>query len=387
MTFEFENTKTIGAKMKVMGVGGAGCNAINGMIEQRLEGVEFISVNTDLQALEYNKASYKIQIGNTITKGLGAGANPEIGRKSAEEDKEHVINALSNTDLVFITAGMGGGTGTGAAPIIAEIARDLGALTVGIITKPFHFEGKKRMRRAEEGIQQMKDRVDTLIIIPNNRLLSVVSKDTLIEDAFKTADTILTQATRGISDLINIPGLINLDFADVKTIMYGMGDALFGIGTATGEKRAVEAAQNAISSPLLEDVSISGAEGVLVNITGGRDLTLYEVNEATSVIFEAAGSDANIIFGAVIDEMMKEEIRITVIATGFDKKPRKIFDKTDTKFIDFTRYPGKGLDKKPAFQRLNTVNSDGMLNKETEEVESFISDDLDIPTFLRKQMD
>ncbi|RKY83535.1 cell division protein FtsZ [candidate division KSB1 bacterium] len=386
MTFEFEENHTVGAKMKVVGVGGAGCNAVNGMIEQRLDGVEFISVNTDLQALEYNKASYKIQIGKNVTKGLGAGANPEIGRKAIEEDKELIINSLSNTDMVFITAGMGGGTGTGAAPVIAEIAKDLGALTVGIVTKPFHFEGRKRMKRAEEGIEEMKEKVDTLIIIPNNRLLSVVSKDTLLHDAFKTADMILTQATRGISDLINIPGLINLDFADVKSVMYGMGDALFGIGSASGEKRAVEAAHNAISSPLLEDVSINGAEGVLINITGGRDLTLFEVNEATSVIFDAAGSDANIIFGAVIDEMMKDEIRITVIATGFNKYNRKIIDKTETRFIDFTRNSSKILER-PTFARNNKSNKNVILNKEKEEVEAFISDDLDIPTFLRKQMD
>jgi len=386
MTFEFEDIKTIGAKMKVIGIGGAGCNAINGMIDQRLEGVEFISVNTDLQALEFNKASYKIQIGNNLTKGLGAGANPEIGKKAAEEDKELIINSLQNTDMVFITAGMGGGTGTGAAPIVAEIARDLGALTVGIVTKPFQFEGRKRMKRAEDGIEQMKENVDTLIVIPNNRLLSIVSKDTTLQEAFKTADMILTQAVRGISDLISIPGLINLDFADVKTVMYGMGDALFGIGHSSGEGKAVEAAQNAITSPLLEDVSINGAEGVLVNITGGKDMALFDVNEAISVIFDAAGSEANIIFGAVIDEMMKEEIRITVIATGFNKQPRKFFDKSETKFIDFTRHPGRGAEKKPAFQRANN-NLDGVFNKEEVEVEPFLNDDLDIPTFLRKQMD
>ena len=306
------------ARIKVIGVGGGGGNAINTMISCRLEGVDFVAANTDLQALESNQAQIKIPLGSRLTKGLGAGANPEIGRNAAMEDRERIAEVLQGADMVFVTAGMGGGTGTGAASVIAEVARELGALTVGVVTKPFGFEGKKRRRNAEEGILNLARAVDTLITIPNERLLSVAGQKTTMLDAFRKADDVLLNAVQGISDLITIPGLINVDFADVKTIMSSMGRALMGTGRASGERRAIEAAQQAISSPLLEDVSITGATGILINITGGTDLTLFEVNEASSLIQEAAHEDANIIFGSVIDPNICDEVRITVIATGFD---------------------------------------------------------------------
>src|SRR5438309_2558313 len=307
------------AKILVIGVGGGGGNAVNTMISGNLDGVEFVVANTDMQALEANMAPHKIQLGNALTKGLGAGANPEIGRRSAEESMQSIADLISGADMVFVTAGMGGGTGTGAAPVIAQIARDCGALTVGVVTKPFGFEGKKRARQAVEGIERLGAAVDTLITIPNDRLLSVAGQKTTMLDAFRKADDVLLNAVQGISDLITIPGLINVDFADVKTIMSNMGRALMGTGRASGERRAVEAAQQAISSPLLEDVSITGATGILINITGGPDLTLFEVNEASSLIQEAAHPDANIIFGSVIDANFIDEVRITVIATGFDR--------------------------------------------------------------------
>lgn len=306
------------AKIKVIGVGGGGGNAINTMILSRLEGVDFIAANTDLQALESNQAQIKIPLGSKATRGLGAGANPDIGRQAACEDRDRIAEVLQGADMVFVTAGMGGGTGTGAAPIIAEVARELGALTVGVVTKPFGFEGKKRRRHADEGIAALAAAVDTLITIPNERLLMVAGQKTTMLDAFRKADDVLLNAVRGISDLITIPGLINVDFADVKTIMSNMGRALMGTGRAGGERRAIEAAQQAISSPLLEDVSITGATGILINITGGPDLTLFEVNEASTLIQEAAHEDANIIFGSVIDPSIGDELRITVIATGFD---------------------------------------------------------------------
>ncbi len=307
------------AKIKVIGVGGGGGNAISTMIQGRLEGVDFVAANTDLQALETNQAAIKIPLGGKLTRGLGAGANPEIGRSAAMEDRDRIAEVLEGADMVFVTAGMGGGTGTGAAPIIAEVARELGALTVGVVTKPFPFEGKKRRRQAEEGIINLARAVDTLITIPNERLLSVAGQKTTMLDAFRKADDVLLNAVQGISDLITIPGLINVDFADVKTIMSNMGRALMGTGRACGERRAMEAAQQAISSPLLEDVSITGATGILINITGGPDLTLFEVNEASSLIQEAAHDEANIIFGSVIDPSIVDEVRITVIATGFDQ--------------------------------------------------------------------
>lgn len=307
------------AKIKVVGVGGGGNNAVNRMIVAGLQGVDFISVNCDAQALLLSKAQNRIQIGEKLTKGLGAGANPEIGQKAAEESRDIIIEQLRGADMVFVTAGMGGGTGTGAAPIVAECAREAGALTVGVVTKPFSFEGKRRMNQAEAGIVTLKERVDTLITIPNDRLLQVIDRRTSMIDAFRIADDVLRQGVQGISDLISVPGLINADFADVKTIMSNAGSALMGIGTATGDNGAVAAAEAAIKSPLLE-ASIEGARGVLFNITGGKDLSLFDVTEASNIITEAVDPDANIIFGAVIDEKLDDEIRVTVIATGFNGK-------------------------------------------------------------------
>jgi len=308
----------LGAKIKVIGVGGGGGNAVNRMIQAGIKGVEFLVANTDLQAMRNSLAPVKLQIGGKLTKGLGAGANPEVGKQAALEDTDRILEALSGADMIFITTGMGGGTGTGAAPIIASLAAELGALTVAVVTKPFGFEGKRRRVQAEHGIRALRDTVDTLITIPNERLLNFVERGTSLNEAFKIADDILRQAVQGISDLITVPGEINLDFADVKTIMHGMGMALMGTGVSQGEHRAVEAAQRAISSPLLEEASIEGAKGVLINITGGPDMTLFEVHEAASVIQSAADDEANIIFGTVIDPRMKDEVKVTVIATGFD---------------------------------------------------------------------
>lgn len=341
------------AQIKVIGVGGGGNNAVNRMITAGLKGVDFVAINTDAQAINLSRAGKKIQIGLKLTKGLGAGANPEVGSKAAEESREELIAALKGADMVFVTAGMGGGTGTGAAPIVAEIAKELGALTVGVVTRPFTFEGRKRAMQAEKGIAELKSKVDTLIIIPNDRLLQVVDKNTTIHEAFRIADDVLRQGVQGISDLIAVPGLINLDFADVKTIMKNTGSALMGIGQATGENRAADAARKAISSPLLE-TSIEGAQGVLLNITGGINLTLFEVNEASEIIAEAADPEANIIFGAVIDESLKEEVRVTVIATGFDQQ-------------------------KPSFGKIGTS---------TEQIirpAAATAEDLDIPEFLRRR--
>lgn len=310
------------AQIKVVGVGGGGSNAVNRMIEASLKGVQFIAINTDKQALYNSRAEYKIQIGEKLTRGLGAGANPEIGSKAAEESRDDVYQALQGADMVFITAGMGGGTGTGAAPIIAEIAKEMGILTVGVVTKPFTFEGKRRMTHAERGIDELRKRVDTLVTIPNDRLLEVVDKRTSIVEAFKIADDVLKQGVQGITDLIAIPGLVNLDFADVKTIMFERGLAHMGVGRASGDNRAVEAAKQAIHSPLLE-TTINGAKSVLLNITGGPSLGLLEINEAAEIVAREADEDANIIFGAVIDETIKDEIRITVIATGFEDVIKK----------------------------------------------------------------
>jgi cell division protein FtsZ len=306
------------ARIKVIGVGGGGGNAVNRMIQAGIGGVQFLVVNTDLQAMRHSLAPVKIQIGGKLTKGLGAGANPEVGKQAALEDTERILEALSGADMVFIATGMGGGTGTGATPIIASLAAELGALTVAVVTKPFAFEGKRRRVQAEQGIRALRDAVDTLITIPNERLLNFVERATSLGDSFKIADDILRQAVQGISDLITVPGEINLDFADVKTIMHGMGMALMGTGVSSGEHRAVEAAQRAISSPLLEEASIEGAKGVLINVTGGTDMTLFEVHEAASIIQEAADEEANIIFGTVIDPKLVDEVKVTVIATGFD---------------------------------------------------------------------
>lgn len=323
MLFEFDDLANQKAKLKVMGVGGGGGNAINRMIESELHGVDFIAINTDAQDLDNNLAPTKIQIGKELTRGLGAGAIAEIGKKAMESDQQPTVNAINYADMVFITCGMGGGTGTGAAPIIAKLAKDQGCLTVAIITKPFYFEGPKRMQRAEEGIRELRKYVDTLIVIPNQRLLNIVDRKTSIRQAFQTADSVLYQATKGISDLINRHGIINLDFADVRTIMKNMGDAIMGTGLAAGEERAVLAAQQAISSPLLNDMDIKGAQGLLINVTGGEDLNLFEVDEACKIITEEAGNNADIIIGAVIDENMNDEIMITVIATGFGNKEKE----------------------------------------------------------------
>ncbi len=386
LTFEFDNVADQSAKMKVIGVGGAGGNAINQMIEAELKGVDFLAINTDLQALSSNKARNKIQIGKKLTKGLGAGANPDIGQKAIEEDRESVAAALQDIDMVFITAGMGGGTGTGAAPVVAEIAKEMGALTVAIVTKPFQFEGIKRMKRAMEGIRRLREKVDTLIVIPNQRLFSVVPKGTPLLEAFRMADDVLLHATKGISDLITEPGLINLDFADVRTVMSEMGDALMGTGISNGQDRAQEAAMRAISSPLLEDVSISGAKGVLINITGGLDLSLDDVNNATSIIFEAAGQEANIIFGAILDENIQDEVRVTVIATGLNPATAATGPEEEHNVIELFGTRRKVLDIPTFKRRENTLFP---LESRPETVggdsEFPAEDDLDIPTFMRKK--
>ncbi|HSM06897.1 MAG TPA: cell division protein FtsZ [Longimicrobiales bacterium] len=318
MIFEFEEAPVQNARMKVVGVGGAGGNAVNRMVDEALEGVEFISMNTDAQALKGARAQVTMQIGKKLTRGLGAGARPEIGRQAIHESEDEVRKVLAGADLVFVTAGMGGGTGTGAAPIVADIAREQGALTIGVVTRPFAFEGKKRARQAEQGLAELKRSVDTVIVVPNDRLLSVVPKGTTFKDALKKADEVLLHATQGISDLIRVSGEVNVDFADVRTIMSSRGPALMGSGFGEGENRAEEAAQEAISSPLLDNVSIQGAKGVLINITGGMDLGIDEVTQISTIIQEAAGDEAEIIFGAVHDPEMQKQVRVTVIATGFD---------------------------------------------------------------------
>ncbi|KOR25794.1 cell division protein FtsZ [Clostridium sp. L74] len=357
------------AQIKVIGCGGGGNNAVNRMIIEGLKNVEFIAINTDKQALMLSQASQKIQIGDKLTKGLGAGANPEIGKKAAEESKEEISQAIKGADMVFITAGMGGGTGTGAAPVIAEIAKSMGILTVGVVTKPFPFEGRKRLIHAEMGINTLKERVDTLVTIPNERLLSIVDKKTSLMDSFKMADDVLKQGVQGISDLITIPGLVNLDFADVRTIMLDKGLAHMGVGKGTGDNRAQESAKQAISSPLLE-TSIVGATGVLLNITGGNDLGLLEINEAAEIVQEAADPDANIIFGAVIDENLKDELRITVIATGFesDRLENKNIEKEEK---DITKESNKREDREEQSSSTYEQHID--------------ENDLEIPAFLRRQ--
>ena len=352
MLFEFDSLSEQKAKLKVVGVGGAGGNAVTRMITSGMKGVDFIAINTDAQDLDNNPSEQKVQIGKNLTKGLGAGANSNVGRDAVESDKEAITSLLEGADMVFITAGMGGGTGTGAAPVISQVSRELGILTVGIVTLPFSFEGPKRMKRALDGMAEMKKACDTLIAIPNQKLMSIVDKNTTLPEAFQMADTVLHQAAKGISDLINVQGVINLDFADVETIMKNMGEAIMGTGTASGQERAVLAAQQAISSPLLDDASIKGAQGVLVNITGGDNLTLMEANEATSIIFEEAGISANIIFGAVIDPELEDEIRVTVIATGFNIP--KTISRDDE---DFHGRPDmKTVDTPPTRQLQDEVN-------------------------------
>ena len=331
-----------GASIKVIGVGGAGGNAVNRMIDSGLTGVEFLAANTDSQVLTQSRCPRRLQLGTTITRGLGSGAKPEVGRQAAEADEAMIAESLEGADMVFVTAGMGGGTGTGAAPVVARIARSQGALTVAVVTRPFEFEGRRRMQAAEDGLQELRSHVDTLIVIPNQRLLTIVDKNTPLREAFRTADQVLHHATKGISDLITVPGLVNLDFADVKTVMAERGNALMGAGVATGPNRAYEAAQSAVSSPLLDDISIAGAEALLVNVTGGESMSLHEINEAVSVVVDAAGRDANVIFGAVIDDSMGDAISITVIATGFGRTE-------DRRVADPAAFQGRGVGLPGAF--------------------------------------
>ncbi|MBD3346980.1 MAG: cell division protein FtsZ [Chitinivibrionales bacterium] len=457
MVFTMDDEFNATAKMKVVGVGGAGGNAVNRMISDGLSGVEFIAINTDAMALDNNQATHRVQVGERITKGLGAGANPEIGRIAVEEDRERIAGMLEGADMVFITAGMGGGTGTGGSPVIAEVAAEMDILTVAIVTRPFLFEGKIRDRNAKAGIDNLRRSVDTIIVIPNQKLLSIVDRSTSLIDAFKSADDVLYQATKGISDLISVHGLVNLDFADVKTVMRGMGDALMGTGhTDEGENRAVLAADNAIHSPLLDDISITGARGILINITGGEDMTLYDVSDATQTIYDAVGedADANIIFGAVTDPEMNGKIRVTVIATGFNddqgvvrkktgaaipkgsSKPAAKKEESSVKQMAFEfkspeaktperskeeAFPAGSLheEKDPAVMKAENIESKQeprsekpeekqknvssldipapYLNKENikKEAQVFVhkgevithyQDDIDVPTFLRKQM-
>jgi len=373
--FELEIESQATAKLKVVGVGGAGGNAVNRMIGAGLRGVEFISINTDLQALHQSLAPGRIQVGINTTRGLGSGGDPSQGRRSAEEDEQAVADCLTGADMVFVTAGMGGGTGTGAAPVVARLAKQTGALTVAVVTKPFPFEGRRRMRQAEEGLAELRAEVDTLIVIPNERLLSVVDKTCSLNDAFGVADEVLLKATKGISDLVTVPGLVNLDFADVKAVMSNRGNALMGTGRGSGPNRALDAAQSAVSSPLLEDVSIAGAEGVLVNITGGRDLTLHEVNEAASVVVQAAGEEANVIFGAVIDPNMDGEMVITVVATGFGQRDVKL------RLVDQRR-----AEPDDGYVRPHVAREETHARKPWSRAAGQ-DGSLEVPTFLRKQMD
>ncbi len=401
MPFEFEENTSQSARMKVVGVGGGGGNAVNRMIEEHLSGVEFISVNTDAQALLALKSDVKLQIGKKLTRGLGAGARPEIGRQAIEENREEVERILQDADLVFVTCGMGGGTGTGAAPVICEIAKSCGALTIGIVTKPFLFEGRKRMRQAEMGIADMRGLVDAMIVVPNERLLAVVGKGIPIGDALKKADEVLLHATQGISSLISVIGLVNVDFADVRTVMANGGSALMGTGIGRGENRAMEAAQQAISSPLLDNVSIAGATGVLVNITGGTDLTLGEVHQVNEIIHDAVGDDAEIIFGAVNEPAMQGEIRVTVIATGFDRSfdsaaPDSSARGGQTPVIPFprpaTRTGTMGAAGMPSArpsvepQRRTGTGPSAPSSLSSPDKATDVND-MEIPTFIRRQMD
>ena len=370
------------AQIKVIGAGGGGNNAVNRMVEAQLQGVEFIAVNTDKQALHTSKAEHIFQIGEKLTRGLGAGANPEVGKKAAEESKDEIIKVLEGADMVFVTAGMGGGTGTGAAPVIAQLAKEMGILTVGVVTKPFVFEGKVRMKNAENGIAELKSKVDTLITIPNDRLLQIVQKNTSMLDAFSMADDVLKQGIQSISDLIAVPGLINLDFADVTSVMKEQGLAHMGIGNATGENRAIEAAREAIQSPLLE-TSIRGAKGVLLNITGGANLGLLEINEASTLVQESCDPEANIIFGASIREDLAEEIRITVIATGFDEAKHmepEVIEKVKTS-------PKPTLNTAPITTKPSEVEvkEEVAVTREEPRRSSILDDDMEIPTFLRRR--
>ena len=393
MLFEFDSLSEQKANLKVVGVGGAGGNAVNRMITSGMQGVDFIAINTDAQDLENNPAEHKIQIGKNLTKGLGAGANSNVGKNAVEADSEVIYNLLEGADMAFITGGMGGGTGTGAAPVVSQISRELGILTVGIVTIPFKFEGPKRYNRALEGIAEMKKSCDTLIAIPNQNLLSVVDKSTTLPEAFKMADGILHQAAKGISDLINVHGMINLDFADVETIMKNMGEAIMGTGIAQGEERAALAAQQAISSPLLDNASIAGAQGVLVNITGGEDITLHEIDEATSIILEEAGESANIIVGAVIDPNMKENIQVTVISTGFNTMNmeteinKKVEKSIPTRELQELENKPLHAQKEESPVESNEENQNRMVFDDTQESPAIYEKRLEVPAFLRKQQE
>src|SRR5579885_1720976 len=376
------------AKIKVIGVGGGGCNAVNRMIRAKVEGVEFIAANTDLQALKLSQAPVKLQLGAKLTKGLGAGANPEVGRKAALEDTDKIIEALEGADMIFITSGLGGGTGSGAAPVVASLASELGALSVAVVTKPFGFEGKRRMLQAEQALNELVGAVDTVIVIPNERLMETVESGTSFFDAFRIADDILRQAVQGISDIITVPGIINRDFADVKTIMHGQGYAVMGTAVATGQNRAVDAANRAISSPLLEDNSIQGAQGILINISGSSSLTLHEVHEASSVIQKAAHENANIIFGAVQDDNMKDALKITVIAAGFKEAGKKQAVHEKASFLPRTWKAGREVPEAPppVPQQQPLPNVVHQVQQNVREVQQEVrADDLDVPTFLRRQ--
>ncbi len=382
---EFVENNELSARIKVIGVGGGGGNAVNTMIAAGLSGADFIVANTDAQALKASASNIKIQLGEQITRGLGAGANPEIGKKSALEDREKIKEILEGSDMVFITAGLGGGTGTGAAPVIAQIAKEVGALTVAVVTKPFIFEGNRRMKQADEGLRELRAVVDTVITIPNQRLLAVAGKSTSMLDAFKKVDEVLLQAVKGISDLINVHGLINVDFADVKTIMSEMGMALMGTGIAEGENKALEAAQKAISSPLLEDIKIEGARGLLINVAGGRDMSIFEVNEAAEKIKSEAHPDANIIFGAVIDDTLGDRMMVTVIATGLggEARPVSLVSINGSGALPPVQINDGNTESKP-FPESKTIYIDRFSDKEEEDYES---ERYDIPTFMRKQAD
>ncbi len=394
---ELEESRSAGANLKVIGIGGGGCNAVNTMIQEGLRNIEFIAANTDAQALAVSAAPIKIHLGAKLTRGLGTGGNPELGKSAALEDKDRIREMLVGADMVFITAGLGGGTGTGGAPIVAAMAREVGALAVAVVTKPFHFEGKKRMQRAEEGLKEIRKCVDTLIVIPNQRLLTIADRTMTFQESFRRADEVLLHAARGISDLIMVHGLINLDFADVRAVMAEMGMALMGTGIASGDNRAVEAAQKAISSPLLEDITISGARGVLINVTGGPDLTLYEVSEATGLIQDEAHEEANIFFGAVIDDGLRDEVRVTVIATGFSKAEEKqeraaealaAAAEAERGIVSFQRREGgreipsyqRPEPPPPSEERLARPTRRRLWSPRTEE-------EYDRPAFLRKQAD
>ena len=403
MLFEPVDLKEQKAKIIVVGVGGGGGNALNRMIEGGMNSVDFIAVNTDAQDLENNNSQTKLQIGKELTKGLGAGANAEIGQQAVEENKEVITSTLGNSDMVFITAGMGGGTGSGAAPAIAKIAKELGALTVGIVTKPFAFEGPKRHKRALAGIEEMKKNCDTLLAIPNETLLEITDENTTVTESFKLADSVLHQATKGISDLINIPGLINLDFADVKTVMENMGDAIMGTGIAHGEERAILAAQQAINSPLLQDASITGSQGLLVNITGPDNMTIHELNDASSIIYEEAGADANVILGCVLDKTLTDEVRVTVIATGLNGETKQEYNSIPhTAKSDFTlpridnnvNENETHISARDTPVKMNESDNNPSLFKENDTQEETtegpvitFGDDLDVPAFIRNRQE